>query len=305
MTRPDHAHTANASNRSQLAIAFGITTAILMSEVVGAVLTGSLALLVDAAHMLTDTGGLGLALFVANLATRPANARRTWGYGRAEVLAATAQAVVLLGVGIFVFVEGVQRLINPPEIASGKLLLFGIIGLVGNLASILVLLRARAANFNLRAAFLEVVNDALGALAVIIAAIVIATLGWMRADAVAAMLIGVLIWPRTFKLLRETIDVLMESTPRGLDLESVRSHILELPHVQSVHDLHATHFSTGLPVLTAHVVIDDECFFDGHVPSMIDDLQKCVAGHFEVQIEHSTFQLERATHAEHEHTTHA
>lgn len=304
MTELDHAHT-DPSNRGRLVIAFGITATIFVAEVVGAVLTGSLALFIDATHMLTDAGGLLLALFVANLATRPANARRTWGYGRAEVLAATAQAVVLLGVGIFVFFEGVQRLINPPDIASGKLLLFGIIGLVGNLASILVLVRVRAANFNLRAAFLEVVNDALGALAVIIAAIMISTLGWTRADAVAAMLIGILIWPRTFKLLKETIDVLMESTPRGLDLESVRAHILELPHVQSVHDLHATHFSTGLPVLTAHVVVDDECFFNGHVPSMIDDLQKCVAEHFEVQIEHSTFQLERAAHANHEHTTHA
>lgn len=304
MTEHDHANT-DPSNRGRLATAFGITATIFVAEVVGAVLTGSLALFIDATHMLTDAGGLLLALFVANLATRPANTRRTWGYGRAEVLAATAQAVVLLGVGIFVFFEGVQRLINPPEIASGKLLLFGIIGLAGNLTSILVLLRAREANFNLRAAFLEVVNDALGAIAVIVAAIMIATLGWTRADAVAAMLIGVLIWPRTFKLLKETIDVLMESTPRGLDLDSVRTHILELPHVQSVHDLHATHFSTGLPVLTAHVVVDDECFFDGHVPSMIDDLQNCVAEHFEVQIEHSTFQLERATHVEHEHITHA
>ncbi len=304
MTEHDHAHT-DPSNRGRLAIAFGITATIFVAEVVGAVLTGSLALFIDATHMLTDAGGLLLALFVANLATRPANVRRTWGYGRAEVLAATAQAIVLLGVGIFVFFEGVQRLINPPEIASSKLLLFGIIGLVGNLASILVLIRARAANFNLRAAFLEVVNDALGALAVIVAAIMIATLGWTRADAVAAMLIGILIWPRTFKLLKETIDVLMESTPRGLDLESVRTHILGLPHVQSVHDLHATHFSTGLPVLTAHVVVDDECFFDGHVSSIIDDLQRCVAEHFEVQIEHSTFQLERMAHAEHEHATHA
>jgi len=304
MTGHEHAR-AVPSNRGPLTIAFSISTTILLAEIVGAVLTGSLALIIDAAHMLTDVGGLLLALFVANLATRPANARRTWGYGRAEVLAATAQATVLFGVGIFVLVEGVRRLIHPPEIASGTLLIFGIIGLVGNIASILVLVRVRAANFNLRAAFLEVVNDALGAFSVIIAAIFIATVGWMRADAVAAMLIGVLILPRAFKLLRETVDVLMESTPPGLDLESVRTHILELSHVQSVHDLHATHFSTGLPVLTAHVVVDDECFFDGHVSAIIDDLQRCVAEHFEVQIEHSTFQLERAAHAEHEHVTHA
>lgn len=304
MTGRDHAHTV-PSNRGRLAIAFGITLTILVAEVVGAVLTGSLALLIDAAHMLTDAVGLLVALFAANLATRPPNIRRTWGYGRAEVLSATVQATILLGVGIFVFVEGVKRLVNPPEITSGLLAIFGIIGLVANIASIMVLLNVRSANFNLRAAFLEVVNDALGSAAVIIAAIIIATTGWMRADAVVAMLIGVLILPRTLKLIWETIDVLLESTPRGLDLESVRVHILELPHVRSVHDLHATQISTGLPVLTAHVVVDDECFYDGHAPAMIDDLQKCVAEHFEVQIEHSTFQLERVAHAEHEHTTHA
>ena len=304
MTEHNHGHSV-PSNRNRLAIAFGITTTILVAEVIGAVLTGSLALLIDAAHMLTDAGGLLLALFAANLAARPANVRRTWGHGRAEVLAATAQASILLGVGIFIFIEGVQRLINPPEIAAGPLAIFGVIGLIGNLASIMVLVSVRSANFNMRAAFLEVVNDALGSVAVITAAIIIAVTGWMRADAVVAMLIGVLILPRTFKLLFETIDVLMESTPRGLDLDSVRAHILELPHVRSVHDLHATQISTGLPVLTAHVVIDDECFYDGHAPAMIDELQKCVAEHFEVQIEHSTFQLERMAHIEHEHTTHA
>lgn len=281
-----------------------VTSLIVVAEFVGAVLTRSLALLVDSAHMLTDAGGLFLALFVASLATRPANARRTWGYGRAEVVAAAAQAALLLSVGIFVFVEGVKRLFNPPVISSGILLIFGIIGFVGNIASVLVLMRVRSTSLNLKAAFLEVLNDALGALAVIIAAIFIGTFGWYRADSVAAILIGLLILPRTFKLLRETIDVLMESTPRGLDLESVRAHILVLPHVQSVRDLHATRFSTGLPVLTAHVVVDDGCFLDGHVPDIIDELQKCVAEHFEVQIEHSTFQIEPAAHFSHERPTH-
>ena len=304
MAEHDHAHTSSSS-RGRLTIAFGITTTILLAEVVGAILTGSLALLIDAAHMLTDAGGLLLALYTANLVTRPANARRTWGYGRAAVLSATAQATILLGMGIFVFVEGVKRLINPPEIASGSLAIFGIIGLVGNFALIMVLPKARAANFNMRAAFLETVNDALGSAAVIIAAVIIAMTGWTRADAVVAMLIGVLILPRTLKLIWETVDVLLESTPRGLDLGSVRTHILELPHVLFLHDLHATQISTGVPVLTAHVVVDDECFYDGHASSIIDDLQKCVAEHFDIQIEHSTFQLERAAHAEHEHANHA
>ncbi|WP_213815296.1 cation diffusion facilitator family transporter [Glaciihabitans sp. dw_435] len=300
-----HSHTPGDSSRTRLTIAFVITAVILLAEVVGAAITGSLALLVDAGHMLTDAGGLLLALFAANLATRAASARRTWGYGRAEVLAATAQAGVLLAVGVFVVVEGIQRLVHPPEIAANGLLVFGIIGLAGNIASILVLASSRKSNFNLRAAFLEVVNDALGSLAVIVAAIVIATTGWTRADAVAALLVGALILPRSFILLRETVDVLLESTPRGLDLDSVRAHLLEVPHVVAVHDLHATQIATGLPVLTAHVVVDDSCFYDGHASSMLDDLQECVASHFSVQIEHSTFQLERAVHSAHEHETHA
>jgi cobalt-zinc-cadmium efflux system protein len=303
MTEHRHMHTV-PSNRKRLAIALGITTTILIAELIGAIITGSLALLVDAAHMLTDAGGLALALFAASLIERPATTRRTWGYGRAEVLAATAQAAILLAVGIFVFVEGVQRLISPPGIASGELVVFGIIGLVGNIASILVLATGRNSNFNLRAAFLEVVNDALGSVAVIVAAIIIATTGWTRADAVVAMLIGILILPRTFTLLRETIDVLLESTPRNLDLGSVRTHILDLPHVMSVHDLHASQIATGMPVLSAHVVIDDGCFYDGHASAIIDQLQACVAEHFDVQVEHSTFQLERAEHAEHEHGAH-
>ena len=302
---PSHEHShVGSSNRRRLAIAFGITATILVAELIGAIITGSLALLIDAAHMLVDAGGLLLALIAANLVTRPTTTRRTWGFARAEVLAATAQAAILLAVGLFVLVEGVQRLFDPPEIASDQLLIFGIIGLLGNIASIVVLASGRKSNFNLRAAFLEVVNDALGSVAVIVAAIVIATTGWTRADAVVAMLIGVLLLPRTLTLLRETVDVLLESTPRGLDLDSVRRHILELPHVQAVHDLHATQVSTGLPVLTAHVIVDDECFFDGHAPAIVDDLQNCVAEHFAVSIPHSTFQLERAAHTEHEHDTH-
>jgi cobalt-zinc-cadmium efflux system protein len=289
----------------RLVVAFCITVGILLAQVVGAILTGSLALVVDAGHMLTDAGGLLLALVAASLVARPPSVRRTWGFGRAEVLAATAQAAVLLAVGLFVAVEGIRRLFAPPEIPPGELLVFGIIGLVGNIASMVVLSGSRRANFNLRAAFLEVLNDALGSLAVIAAAVVIALTGWTRADAVAALIIGVLILPRSFILLRETVDVLLESTPRGLELNLVRAHLLALPHVLAVHDLHATQIATGLPVLTSHVVVDDECFYDGHASAILDALQACVAEHFSVSIEHSTFQLEPAAHGQHEHETHA
>jgi cobalt-zinc-cadmium efflux system protein len=300
-----HDHGGSGTGHTRLAVALGISVAILLAEVIGAILTGSLALVVDAGHLLTDAGGLAVALTAASLARRPPTSRRTWGFGRAEVLAATAQAAVLLAVGLFVLVEAIHRLLVPAPIASRSLLVFGVIGLIGNLAALLVLRGTRATNFNLRAAFLEVGSDALGSLSVIAAAIVISITGWTRADAVAALVIGALILPRSLLLLRETIDVLLESTPRGLDLNSVRKHLLEQPHVRTVHDLHATQIATGLPVLTAHVVVDDECFYDGHASQILDELQACVAEHFSIAIEHSTFQLERAVHGDHEHETHA
>ncbi|MFC4242195.1 cation diffusion facilitator family transporter [Gryllotalpicola reticulitermitis] len=300
----DHAPVGAAAGRGPLAVAFAISCVILVAEIVGAALTGSLALVVDAGHMLTDAGGLAVALVAANLATRPVTSHRTWGYARAEVLAATAQAAVLLAVGLFVLVEGIGRLISPPPVPSGGLLIFGAIGLVGNIAAILVLSARRTASFNLRAAFLEVVNDALGALGVIVAGIVIMLTGWQRADAVAALLIGALILPRAYGLLRQTVDVLLESAPAGLDLEAVRTHLLEVEHVQQVHDLHATQIATGLPVLTAHVTVDAQCFRDGHTPAILDQLQDCVAQHFPIAVEHSTFQLEPAAHQRHEHTPH-
>ena len=301
----DHGAASGGDQRRQLAVAFGITSTILIAEVVGAIWTGSLALLADAAHMLTDVAGLALALFAATLTLRPPSPSRTWGYRRAEVLAALAQSALLLAVGVYVLVEAVRRFFEPPQIASGALLVFGIIGLAGNLASLFVLARHRTASFNLRAAFLEVLNDALGSVAVIVAAIVIATTGWYQADAVAGVLIGVMILPRAGRLLRETTSVLLESTPPGLDLEAVRTHLLGVAHVREVHDLHASLIATGLPVVSAHVVVDDACFSDGHAHDLLDQLQQCVAEHFDVSVEHSTFQIEPASHQSHEHHTHA
>ena len=298
-----HRHGAQSS-RPRLAIALGITSVVLVAEVIGAIVTGSLALLVDAAHMLTDAGGLTIALIAATLAVRPPTGKRTWGFARSEVLGATAQAAVLLAVGIFVVVEAVQRLFDPPEIAGDLLVVFGVIGLLGNVASIAVLASHRGNNLNMRAAFLEVVNDALGSVAVIVAAIVILVTGFQFADAIAAILIGALIVPRAVLLLRDSTNVLLESTPKGVDLETVRGHLLELEHVIAVHDLHVSQIATGLPVLTAHVVVEDSCFYDGHTAQMLDDLQHCVAEHFDVQIEHSTFQLEPSGHGAHEHPTH-
>ncbi|MHA6669624.1 cation diffusion facilitator family transporter [Homoserinimonas sp. A447] len=299
-----HTHSVRQTHRTRLAIAFGITAVILVAEIIGAILTGSLALLVDAAHMLTDAGGLLLALMAASLSLRPPNSRYTWGLRRTEVLAATTQAAILLAVGVYALVEGIIRLSSPPEVSPTGLLIFGVIGLAGNLAAIAVLNSSRSANLNLRAAFLEVVVDALGSVAVIISAIVIAVTGWTGADAIAAMLISAFIIPRALLLLRETSHVLLEAAPRGLDLDEVREHILRVPHVVSVHDLHASQIATGLPTLSAHVVVTEECFHDGHASTMLADLQACVADHFELSIEHSTFQLESEDSHPHEHAAH-
>ncbi|MGO3855546.1 MAG: cation diffusion facilitator family transporter [Glutamicibacter arilaitensis] len=296
-------HDHSAANRTRLAWAFAITALILIAEVIGAIITNSLALLVDAAHMLTDTLGLLLALTAANLIMRKPTTNRTWGFRRAEVLSATFQSALLLAVGVYAAIDAVRRLFTPAEVQPAGLLLFGIIGLLGNVISMWIISAGRDSNLNMRAAFLEVVNDALGSVAVIIAAVVISFTGWMRADSIAALVISALIVPRAVKLLGETTHILLESTPRGLDLLAVREHLEALPGVIAVHDLHASQIASNLPVLTAHVVVEDSFFSAGVAGGLLRDLQQCVASHFTVSIEHSTFQIEPASHrsTEHEH----
>jgi cobalt-zinc-cadmium efflux system protein len=302
----NHSHGAAeaAGNRGKLVIVFAVTFTVMVAEIIGSVLTGSLALLADAGHMFTDSAGLLIALIAASLALKPATLKRTWGYKRAEIVAAAGQAALLLGVGGFVIVEGIRRLFEPPEVVGSTMLWFGIIGLAGNAIGLLVLASGRHHNFNMKAAFLEVLNDALGSVAVIAAAVIIALTGWTRADAVVSLLIGALIIPRTLKLLRDTTDVLMENVPRGLDLAKVREHILALPHVIDVHDLHASLVASGTPVLSAHVTVKDKCMRDGHSATILADLQRCVAEHFDVSIEHSTFQIEPAAHRDQESLPH-
>ena len=279
-------------HRRRLAAAFAITVTVVVAQAVGAVLTGSLALLTDTAHMLTDAAGLLVALVAATLMLRPADSRRTWGFRRIEVIAALGQATLLLAVGTYTAIEGVRRLFDPPEVPSTELLVFGILGLAANLVAIGVLASGRRANLNMRAAFLEVVNDALGSVGVIVAAVVIATTGFQRADSIAGLFIAALIVPRAFVIMRETTAVLMEFAPAGLDLDEVRRHLESLEHVREVHDLHASVVGTGLPTLTAHVVVEDGCFSDGHAEAVLRRVKECVAEHFEVSVHHSTFQIE-------------
>ncbi|MBD1540318.1 cobalt-zinc-cadmium efflux system protein [Pseudarthrobacter oxydans] len=296
----DHALAGGTRQRGKLLVVFAITFTVMAAEIIGAFLTGSLALLADAGHMFTDSTGLLIALIAASLALKPPTLKRTWGYKRAEIIAAAFQAALLLVVGTFVIVEGIRRFFEPPEIAGPAMLWFGVIGLAGNAIGLIVLASGRNHNFNMKAAFLEVLNDALGSVAVIVAAIIIAVTGWVQADAIVSLLIGVLIIPRTLKLLRDTVNVLMENAPAGLDLGDVREHILALPHVIDVHDLHASLVGSGTPVLSAHVTVEDGCMTDGHAATILADLQRCVAEHFDVSVEHSTFQIEPAAHRDQE-----
>lgn len=297
-----HTHAEHSGRHPQLTIVLTMTATVLVVEVIGAVVSGSLALLADAGHMLTDVAGLSLALVASWLVGRPTSDAHTWGFRRAEVLAAAAQAAVLLAVGAYILIQAVRRLISAPDVSSAEMALFAIAALVGSCVSIGVLAGSRTHDMNMRAAFLEVVSDALGSVAVLVAAAVVALTGWTRADAVASLLIGALIVPRTWTLLRETVDVLLESTPRGLDLAEVRAHIVDVAHVRGIHDVHASQVATGLPVLTAHVVVDDGCFHDGHLAGLLDEIQNCLSGHFDV--EHSTIQFEAASHADHEPAVH-
>lgn len=293
MAHHTHAGPGSGSgHRLRLAAACLITGGIVVAQLLGAWITGSLALLTDAVHSFTDTIGLGVALIAATLMFRAATATRTWGFRRVEILAGFLQAALLLGIGVYAAVEGISRLSSPPEIPHVELMMFGAIGLAGNIASLAVLSPSRKANFNMRAAFLEVAADALGSFGVIIAAGLIWTTGWQQADAAAGLLIAALIIPRALKLLVETARILLEFVPKGLNLEDVRRHMLKLEHVTEVHDLHASTVATGLPVISAHVVVDESCFREGCAPAKLAELQACVAEHFDVAVEHSTFQLE-------------
>jgi cobalt-zinc-cadmium efflux system protein len=304
MTGHSHGGPATATGRYRRALitVMGLSALIAVAEIVGALITGSLVLLADAAHMAADTAGVGLSLLAVYFASRPPTARRTFGYARAEILAAMANAVLLFGLAAFIIVDAIRRLMSPPSVDSGLVIVFGVVALGANAVSLLLLRRGQAESLNLRGAFLEVTSDALGALAVIVTGIVIATTGFTRADPIASLAVGVLILPRTWRLLRETVDVLLEASPQGMDLTEVRAHMTGLPGVREVHELHAWTITSGLPVLSAHVVVDPGVLDDARCATMLDRLQDCLRGHFDV--EHSTFQLEPAGHADHERPMH-
>ncbi len=299
-----HSHSHAEASRNRLAGALAVTAGVMIAEIVGAFISGSLSLLADAGHMFVDSAGLVVAMVAAVLMTRPPSLKRTWGYARAEVLAAGLQAGILIGLCIFIAFEAIQRLMNPTTVLPGPMLWIGVIGLLANIVSMLILSGGRNDSLNMKAAFLEVASDALGSVAVLVAALVLITTGWPYADSVASLLIAVLIGFRATHILKQSVRILMEQTPAGLDLDRVQERILEHPEVLRVHDLHASSVGTGLNTLTAHVVVTQECIDAGKSVRVLHELQSGLTEGLPIELNHMTVQIDSPTHAGHETLAH-
>jgi cobalt-zinc-cadmium efflux system protein len=299
----DHAEHAHG-NRRRLASALVIVVLVLMVELLGAWLSGSLALLADAGHMTSDAIGLVVALVASMIAARPATDRHTFGFRRVEVLGALVNGALLTVVAITVAVEAITRLITPHQahVNGLPLLIVAAVGLAANLVGFAILRGGDRESLNMRGAHLEVLGDLIGSVAALVAGVVILTTGFGPADAIASLLIAVLIVPRAVSLLRDVVHVLTESVPRDTDVEQIRTHLLQTPGVVDVHDVHVWAITSGDAVFTAHVEVAASVFESGEADEMLDRLGECLKGHFDV--EHSTFQLEPAGHAAHEGESH-
>jgi cobalt-zinc-cadmium efflux system protein len=298
-----HDHASGVTNRARLRVAIAIVAVFLVIEVVGAVVSDSLALLADAGHMLSDLLGLIVALIALGIAARPATDRQTFGYQRAEVFGALLNGVLLAGIAVFVAIEGVGRLLHPAsaDVLSTPMLVVAVAGLAANVASLLVLrggATGQGGSIGMRGAYLEVLGDLVGSIATIIAGVVILVTGLVQADAVASLVIAALILPRALLLLRDVFRVLSESVPHHMSVAEIREHLLGTPGVVDVHDVHVWAITSGAPVFSAHVVVVTSLFENGGTGALLDELSGCLAAHFDV--EHSTFQLEPAEHAAHE-----
>jgi cobalt-zinc-cadmium efflux system protein len=293
----DHGHasaaTAGAKHRKPLIIAFGLTAAYMLVELVTGLVTGSLALLSDAAHMGTDVLGLGMALAAITLAQREAPAQRTYGTYRLEVLAALANGLLLFGVAGYVLYEAWQRFASPPDVPGLPMLAVAAVGLIVNLISFRLLAAGSKESLNLKGAYLEVFSDMLGSVGVIVAAVIIFTTGWRYADPLIGAGIGLFILPRTWKLTAQAVRILMEVAPPGLDVDQVRARILTLPGVADVHDLHIWTVTSGIETATGHVVLAD----DAELHSVLDRVTALLA--VEYHVTHATIQCEPGNHEEH------
>ena len=285
----EHLESATAANRRRLAIVLTLTLTFLIVEVIGGLLTNSLALLADAAHMLTDVGGIALALFAAWMSQRPATPTKTYGYYRWEILAAAINSMVLFGMAFFILYEAIQRFSEPPEVVSVPMLIVAVVGLLVNLISMRVLHAGAGESLNLKGAYLEVVSDTLGSVGVILAAVIIWLTSWYYADPIMSVLISVFIFPRTWRLLSEATNVLLEGVPVHIALAAVQEAILDVEKVQQVHDLHIWTITSGIVSLSAHVVLEPDCDASDSqrvleaITSMLDD---------RFAIEHATLQIE-------------
>src|SRR5580765_227720 len=291
----DHGVSADAS-RGPLVAALTLLGTFMLGEVVVAFAAHSLALLADAGHMLTDVGALAAALWAMHLASRPPSQRWTYGLKRAEILSAAGNGITLLVISGIVLVEATRRLLEPkPDVTGTPLLITALVGCVVNVAAASLVARANRSSLNVEGAYQHILTDLIGFVATVIAAGVILATGWTKADAVASLVVVALMLKAAAGLLRESGHILLEGTPDQINLDDVRRHLLEDDHVHDVHDLHAWTITSGLPALSAHLVVDDECFSDGHTARLLDTVQGCLAEHFD--LEHSTFQFEPASHA--------
>jgi len=283
-----HTHALpNTENERALRFALALTGSFLVAEVIGGVLTGSLALISDAAHMLTDAAALAIALAAIRIARRPADRRRTYGYHRFEILAAAFNAMLLFAVALYILVEAYRRFTSPPEIHSVGMLVIASIGLIVNLISIRLLSRGQSDSLNVKGAYLEVWSDLLGSIGVIVGAVVIQLTGWSWVDPLVAVAIGLWVLPRTWILLKDSLNILLEGVPEGIDLEEVEQAMLAVPGVLGVHDLHVWALTTGKTSLTAHVVYDQTYSPED---ALKPALQTVLANRFRVV--HTTLQCE-------------
>lgn len=285
-----HNHTAGIANEGKLLWAIGLTGTFLIAEVIGGILSGSLALLSDAAHMLTDVMALVVALVAIKIGKREADHKRTYGYRRFEILAATFNAVVLFLVALYILYEAYGRFIHPPEIETGGMLGVAVIGLVVNLFSMKILQSGSESSLNMKGAYLEVLSDMLGSVGVIISAILIYYTGWRQIDSILAVLIGLWVLPRTWKLLSESLNILLEGVPAGIDLEKLHNELAALPNVKEVHDLHMWAITSGKNSLTVHLVVKTPQ--DGSIlmAKALDVVKK-------YGIDHANFQIEAQGHS--------
>ena len=268
--------------------AFGLTTAFLIAEVVGGLVTNSLALLSDAAHMATDVIALAISLVAVRLSRKPPDAKRTYGYARMEAIGAMINGGLVFIVAGYILWEAVGRFRQPPDVASGGMLVIAAVGLVINLISMRLLKAGSGTSLNVKGAYLEVWSDMLGSVGVLVGALIIQFTGWTVADPIIAVLIGLWVLPRTWMLLREAMQVLMQGVPAGMELEQVRAMLLQHPNVAEVHDLHVWALGSKEPILTAHVVLSDQ-------NADREEVRQSLAAALEelFNIHHATLQVER------------